>query len=102
MMHSFLKDHFLAKLTNGNFNSVWIDYVLGTTENKSLKSSGGITGLTQDSSLARWYLSRPPTAEYSLTFKGQDNNSDPPACKPHHTNTQFHKFVFNTNAKKTV
>ena len=37
---------FVAKLTNSKSNSVWIDYVLEVTENKALKSSGGIIGLT--------------------------------------------------------
>lgn len=46
LLESFHNGHFVAKLTNGTFNSVWIDYVLEATENKSLKSSGGIIGLT--------------------------------------------------------
>ena len=59
----------MAKLINGKFNSVWIDYVLEVTENKALKSSGGIIGLThQDNALGSWFLARPVTAKYSMTF----------------------------------
>lgn len=40
-----------------------------TTENKSLKGSGGIIGLTvKDSALSRWFLARPITAQYSNVF----------------------------------
>ena len=38
----------MAKLTDGTFNAVWLDYILEVTENKSLKSSGGIIGLTHN------------------------------------------------------
>ena len=34
--------HVLAKLTDGKINSTGIDYFLKVTENKALKSSGGI------------------------------------------------------------
>lgn len=63
VQESFRHGHFVAKLTPGTFNSVWMDYVLEATENKALKSSGGIIGLTyQNSVLTRWFLSRPVTA----------------------------------------
>ena len=48
----FNHGNFVAKLTPGSFNSVLMDYVLEAMENKALKSSGGIIGLTnQDNAL---------------------------------------------------
>lgn len=68
---SLSKGNFVAKLTDGVFNSVWMDYVLEVTENKSLKSTGGIIGLTHnENALIRWFLSRPLTARYTMAFKG--------------------------------
>ena len=62
----FKEVFFAAKLSEGKFNSVWIDYVL---ENKALKGLGGIIGLTlRGNALARWFLARPVTAKYSMTF----------------------------------
>ena len=59
----------VAKLTHGQFNHVWIDNVLEATENKALKGSGGIIGLTmKDNALARWFLARPVTAKYSMIY----------------------------------
>ena len=68
---SFTAGNFVAKLNEGSFNDVWIDYTLETTENKSLKGKGGIKGLTlKGNALARWFLSRPITA----TFVKQKEN----------------------------
>ena len=62
----FKEGLFAAKLSEGKFNSVWIDYVL---ENKALKGTGGIIGLTlKGNALARWFLARPVTEKYSMTF----------------------------------
>ena len=61
---------FVAKLTKGNFNGVWLDYILETTANKALKGTGGIIGLTlRQNALVRWFLSRPITAQYSMQYK---------------------------------
>ena len=69
VIQSFKEGLFVAKLSSGNFNGVWIDYTLETTENKALKGQGGIIGLTmRGSALSRWFLSRPITAKYSLVF----------------------------------
>ena len=43
---AFMEGQFNAKLTDGLFNDVWMDYALETTENKTLKGTGGIIGLT--------------------------------------------------------
>ena len=60
---------FVSKLREGNFNSVWIDYVLGATENKALKRTGGIIGLNlKGNALASWLLARHVTAKYSMSF----------------------------------
>ena len=67
--NAFKEGNFVAKLSTGNFNKVWLDYTLESTENKSLKGSGGIIGLTlKGPALARWFLSRPITAKYALEF----------------------------------
>ena len=60
---------FVAKLSEGKFNAVWIDYALEVTENKALKGTGGIIGLTlRGNALTRWFLARPLTAKYSMKF----------------------------------
>jgi hypothetical protein len=43
---AFEQDEFTAKLSQGRFNAVWMDYTLEATENKALKGTGGIIGLT--------------------------------------------------------
>jgi len=61
---------FVSKLTRGAFNGVWIDYTLEATENKALKGTGGIIGLTlKGDALARWFLARPVSAKYSVAFR---------------------------------
>lgn len=66
---AFQDGDFVAKISSGRFNKVWLDYTLESTENKSLKGSGGIIGLTlKGTALARWFLARPITAKYALTF----------------------------------
>ena len=65
----FQQSAFVANLSEGQFNSVWIDYAIEATENKTLKGSGGIIGLTlRGPALARWFLARPVTARYSAEF----------------------------------
>lgn len=44
-------------------------------------------------------MSRPLTAEYSLTFTADSDRSNP-TSKPHHTDTGFYKVAFNTDAQK--
>ena len=67
--HAFQEGIFVAKLTEGNFNAVWLDYTLEVTENKALKGSGGIIGLRmRGDALARWFLARPIAAKYSMNF----------------------------------
>ena len=61
---------FVARLTDGKFNTVWLDYSIEATANKALKGSGGIIGLTlKGATLAHWFLARPVTATYSSAFK---------------------------------
>ena len=73
---AFHEDLFVAKLTHGKFNNVWLDYTLEKTENKALKGNGGIIGLTlKVSSLNRWFLTRPVTAAYSTYFTEMLQNS---------------------------
>ena len=102
---SFNDGQFVAKLTRGKFNSVWIDYVLEVTENKALKSSVGIIRLThQDNALGRWFLAQPVTAKYSMTFIRDT------ACKfkqdssnlKHNSDTVPSKAQYNENVFKMV
>ena len=96
---SFAKGNFVAKLTDGTFNAVWLDYVLEVTENKSLKSSGGIIGLTHnENALTRWFLSRPVTAKYSMAFNG--NVPEQQHEKRHHTDNKSFKESFNLDVSK--
>ena len=71
----------MARLSRGNFNKVWLDYTIKSTENKALKGLGGIIGLTlKGCALERWFLSRPVvSAQYSQNFdisflKSSDGN----------------------------
>ena len=68
----FQEGSFTAKLTPGSFNGVWYDYTLETTENKDLKSSGGIIGITrQGDTLKKWFLNRPMNSAYTRTYLTQ-------------------------------
>ena len=98
---SFHHGHFVTKLTPGTVNSVWMDYVFEATENKALKSSGGIIGLTnQDDALTRWFLSRPVTAKYSVHFK--ENLIQREEINKHHTDRKSYKKCYNEDVKKMV
>lgn len=77
----FEDKQFVAKLSRGKFNAVWLDYALEATENKNLKGTGGIIGLTlKGTALVRWFMSRPVTAQYSVQQRINTNanqgNSD--------------------------
>ena len=100
--NGFSEGLLVAKLSKGPFNKVWIDYVLETTENKSLKGSGGIIGLTlRDNALARWFLARPVTAKFSMQFaesvcriSSQDRNV------AYHSARKSESDLFNKNIDK--
>ena len=63
VLNSFQASHFVAKLSSGKFNSVWLDCTIEATENKALKGSGGIIGLTlKGSALVRWFMVMPITS----------------------------------------
>ena len=63
-----------------------MDYVLEATENKVIKSSGGIIGLTnQDTALTRWFL-------LPITMVSESNS--------HHTDRETYKKCYNEDAKK--
>ena len=62
---AFSQGHFVFKLSKGKINGSWIDYAIETTENKDLKGTAGIIGLTlKGPALARWFLAHPVTAKY--------------------------------------
>ncbi len=70
VLTQFQDGNFVAKLTSGRFNSVWLDYTIEATENKALKGTGGIIGLTlRGSALARWFLARPIASQYAMKFR---------------------------------
>lgn len=72
VLSSFQDGHFIAKLSSGKFNSVWLDYTIEATENKALKGSGGIIGLTlRGPALVRWFMARPVTSQYAFKYKGK-------------------------------
>lgn len=69
LQKEFEKGLFVGKLRHGKSNGVWYDYVLEATENKELKGSGGIIGLTiEGTALTRWFLSRLVTSQYSSMY----------------------------------
>ena len=95
----FNKGQFVSKLTAGSFNAVWYDYVLEVTENKALKSSGGIIGITHnDQALTRWFLSRPFTAKYAIMY----SSSQAASSTKHHTDTPFHTKANNDCVNKML
>lgn len=99
LLEQFEEGRFVAKLTEGCFNSVWFDYILEVTENKALKSSGGIIGLTHnDSALTRWFLARPVTAKYAMAYMTHKSSKS----LTHHTNTPFHSQAYNTAVQKML
>ena len=91
----FIHGHFVAKLTPGTFNSVWMDYVLEATENNALKSSDGIIGLTNQDN-ARRFLSCPVTVKYSVYFREILTQQD--ESNRHHTDRELYKICYNEYA----
>ena len=74
-----------------------MDYVLEATENKALKSSGGIISLTnQDNALTRWFLSRPVTVKYSVYFR--ENLTQQEESYRYHTDRESYKKCYNEDA----
>ena len=70
VQQAFIEGHFHAKLSNRRFNDLWSDYAFETTENKTLKGSGGIIGLTlRGLALARWFLAKPIISQYSMIYR---------------------------------
>ena len=96
---SFNKGQFVSKLTAGCVNALWYDYVLEVTENKDLKSSGGIIGITHnDQALTRWFQSRPITAKYAIMYASSQSVS----WTKHHTDTPFHTHAYNECVTKML
>ena len=103
VMENFTQKGFIAKLSDGRFNGVWIDYALETTQNKALKGSGGIIGLTlKGPALARWFFVRPITAQYSTGFHEsickRPNQKSPETV--HHSTRKSEVNRWNTNVAK--
>ena len=66
VLEAYKDGQFVAKLSHGKFNDVWMDYTIEATENNALKGAGGIIGLTlRGQALVRLFLSIPITAQYS-------------------------------------
>ena len=102
---AFEQGEFVAKLSQGRFNAVGMDYTLEATENKSLKGTGGIIGLTlRGPALARWFLARPVTAQYSMKFQeairfmGQKSKNKQP--HQHHAVGNAAQKRWNADVKK--
>ena len=95
----FNEGQFVSKLTAGCFNAVWFDYILEVTENKALKSAGGIIGITHsEHALTRWFLSRPITAKYAIMY----SSSKVASSSKHHTDTPFHTQTYNESVSKML
>jgi hypothetical protein len=95
----------MAKLAKGTFNAVWADYALEVTENKALKGTGGIIGLTlKGTALARYFLARPVTAKYSMLFHEEvchkAKNDDPGRNLLHHTDNPSYRKRWDTAVGK--
>ena len=69
------------------------DYALEVTENKALKGTGGIIGLTlKGTPLARYFLGQSETAKYSMIFQNELHRSMKPPQDVHHTDNPSHKI----------
>ena len=69
---SFEQGSFNVKLSKGSFNEVCMDYCLETTENKDLKSSGGIIRIARKGDTqAKWFVNCPMNSAYSKAFLDQ-------------------------------
>lgn len=106
VMEAFEHGNFVAKLSRGRFNAVWMDYTLEATENKALKGTGRIIGLTlRGPALARWFLARPVTAKYSTRFlEGicQASQKDQEKKPQHHGSGDAAKKRWNADVQKMV
>ena len=68
-MDGFQEELFFSKLSEGKFNSVWIDYALEANEKRAFKGTGEIIELAlKGQASARWFLARPVRAKYSMQF----------------------------------
>ena len=77
VLEAYKDGQFVAKLSHGKFNDVWMDYTIEATENKALKGAGGIIGLTlKGQALVRLFLSIPITAQYSEQMRKNISKSD--------------------------
>ena len=69
VMDGFQEGLFFSKLSEGKFNSVWIDYVLEANEKKTFKGTGGIIKLPlKGRAMARWFLARPVEPNIPCNF----------------------------------
>ena len=94
----FMDGLFMAKLSEGTCNNVWLDYALEATENKALKGSGGIIGLTlKENALARWFLARPIVSRYSAAFH---EGISAPKKKGPISGSSFKSRTYDQNVKK--
>jgi hypothetical protein len=95
-VEGFKEGLYTAKLSKGNFNNVWLDYTLEVTQNKARKGTGGIIGLTlRENALARWFLARPLTSRYSMTFHNSLHDKTDNDNIKHHTDTKSKREQYN-------
>ena len=98
---AFMEGQFNAKLTDGLFNDVWMDYALETTENKTLKGTGGIIGLTlRGQALSRWFLARPVTTLYSTNYHTGVCQKKRKAQQTDHLHRKSTQHRWNADVKK--
>ncbi|KAH3880665.1 hypothetical protein DPMN_004586 [Dreissena polymorpha] len=99
LIENIAEGQFVAKVTTGLFNAGWIYCILEVTGNKALKSAGGIIGLTHnEGAIAQWFLSRPITAKYAMSFA----NSGRVGSEQHHTDTEYHTKSYNNAVQQML
>ncbi len=101
ILRKFQEGQFVTKLTSGKFNSVWLDYTIEATENKALKGTGGIIGLTlRGPALVRWFLARPITAQYAMKFRENVSTTEKPECREHRVSETSADRRWNSDVRK--
>ena len=93
--HGWISGETVSKWTEGNFNYVWIDYVLEATEYKALNGTGGITKLKLKGHALATLIS-------CQTCHGQISHAIPSHCvqKANKTTNSRNASLFGHNSSK--
>ena len=89
----FSNGNFMGRLTDKHNNADFLDKIHESTENKDLKGSGGIIGLTcRENALLRWFYARPVTAEFSHAFRDNFTHSTSKAQSNHCSSAEVNRW----------